>query len=94
MLNAAIYGLGRWGSRLVESVQGSSKIKIAKGISREPARHKELSEKTGIKVGDPLKVYRNGNHIGSVEVIQVRKDISAADIKQKSTAFKPGDTVK
>lgn len=50
MLNAAIYGLGRWGSRLVESVQGSSKIRIVKGISRDPARHKEFSEKTGIKV--------------------------------------------
>ena len=36
MLNAAIYGMGRWGNRLVESVQGSSKIKIVKGISRDP----------------------------------------------------------
>ncbi|MGH6691690.1 MAG: Gfo/Idh/MocA family protein [Gammaproteobacteria bacterium] len=50
MLNAAIYGLGRWGSRLVESVQGSEKIKIVKGISRDPAKHKEFSQKTGIKV--------------------------------------------
>ena len=50
MLNAAIYGLGRWGSRLVESVQGSSKIKIVKGISRDPSKHREFSEKTGVKV--------------------------------------------
>ena len=50
MLNAAIYGLGRWGSRLVESVQGSNKIRIVKGISRDPARHREFSQKTGIKV--------------------------------------------
>jgi predicted dehydrogenase len=50
MLNAAIYGLGRWGNRLVESAQGSNKIRFVKGISREPARHREFSEKTGIKV--------------------------------------------
>jgi predicted dehydrogenase len=48
MLAAAIYGLGRWGNRLVESVQKSKKIRIVKGISRDPQRHQEFSEKTGI----------------------------------------------
>src|SRR5499426_66833 len=50
MLNAAIYGLGRWGNRLVESVQGSAKFRFVKGISREPDKHKEFSQKTGVKV--------------------------------------------
>jgi predicted dehydrogenase len=50
MLNVAIFGMGGWGTRLAESVQGSNKIRIVKGISREPARHKEFSQKTGIKV--------------------------------------------
>lgn len=50
MLNAAIYGLGRWGNRLAESVQGSDKIRFVKGISRDPAKHKEFSQKTGIKI--------------------------------------------
>jgi predicted dehydrogenase len=50
MLNAAIYGLGRWGNRLVESVQGSSKFRFVKGISREPEKHKQFSQKTGVKV--------------------------------------------
>jgi predicted dehydrogenase len=50
MLNAAIYGLGRWGNRLTESVQGSTKIRFVKGISREPEKHKEFSQKTGVKV--------------------------------------------
>ncbi len=50
MLNAAIYGLGRWGNRLVESVQGSTKVRFVKGISREPDKHKEFSQKTGVKV--------------------------------------------
>ncbi|HKU71621.1 MAG TPA: Gfo/Idh/MocA family oxidoreductase [Burkholderiales bacterium] len=50
MLKAAIYGLGRWGNRLVDSVQGSEKIRFVKGISRDPAKHKEFSQKTGVKV--------------------------------------------
>jgi predicted dehydrogenase len=50
MLKAAIYGLGRWGNRLVESVQGSGKIQFVKALSRDPASQKEFSQKTGIKV--------------------------------------------
>ena len=50
MLKAAVYGLGRWGNRLVESVQGSDKIQFVKAISRDPASQKEFSQKTGIKV--------------------------------------------
>ncbi|MFH0755019.1 MAG: hypothetical protein V2A70_10690 [Candidatus Omnitrophota bacterium] len=54
----------------------------------------DLGEKSGIRVGDSFRVYHGGAHIGSVEVIQVRQDISAADIKQKISAFSVGDTVR
>jgi predicted dehydrogenase len=50
MLKAALYGMGRWGNRLTESVQNSSKIRIVKGVSRDPARHAEFSKKYGIPV--------------------------------------------
>lgn len=50
MLKAALYGMGRWGNRLTESVQNSSKIRIVKGVSRDPARHADFSKKTGIPV--------------------------------------------
>jgi predicted dehydrogenase len=50
MLKVAIYGLGRWGNRLVDSVQASEKIRFVKGVSRDPAKHKEFSQKTGVKV--------------------------------------------
>jgi predicted dehydrogenase len=46
----AIYGMGRWGNRLIESVQGSGKVRFVKGVSREPERHREFSQKTGIRV--------------------------------------------
>ncbi len=50
MLRAAIYGLGRWGNRLVDSVQKSEKIRFVKGISRNPENHREFSKKTGIRI--------------------------------------------
>ncbi|HXF67467.1 MAG TPA: Gfo/Idh/MocA family oxidoreductase [Burkholderiales bacterium] len=50
MLRAAIYGLGRWGNRLAEAVGASDKIRLVRGVSREPARHREFSQKTGIRV--------------------------------------------
>ena len=49
MLNVAIYGLGNWGSRLIESVQGKSdKIKFVCGITRDPAAHRASADKYGI----------------------------------------------
>jgi hypothetical protein len=54
----------------------------------------DLGERSGIKVGDAFKVYHNGVQVVSVEVIQVRQDISAADIKQKTAPFSVGDTIR
>ncbi len=50
MLKAAIYGMGRWGARLIDSVKTSDKIRIVKGISRNPDKHSEFSAKTGTPV--------------------------------------------
>ncbi|MEI8011037.1 MAG: hypothetical protein WCI27_00960 [Candidatus Omnitrophota bacterium] len=54
----------------------------------------DQGEKTGIKVGDAFNVFHRGVQVGTIEIIQVRQDISAADIKQKSTALAIGDIVK
>jgi predicted nucleic acid-binding Zn-ribbon protein len=51
-------------------------------------------ENSSVSVGNPLKVYRNSNEIATLEVIQVRRDICAADIKDKSDELKVGDIVK
>lgn len=50
MIRAAIHGLGRWGQRLMESVQSSDGIRITTGISRDPAKHAALADKFGIRV--------------------------------------------
>ena len=54
----------------------------------------DLGEASGIKVGDILGVYRGDKYIARVEVIQVRKDISAADLKDQWSKVKVGDTVR
>ena len=54
----------------------------------------DLGQNSGIKSGDKLQVYRGDKNIGFVEVIQVRKDISACDIKKESAPIKIGDIVR
>ncbi len=53
-----------------------------------------LGENTGIREADTLNVYRGSQYIAQLEVIQVRKDISAADIKEQTTNLQVGDLVK
>jgi len=47
-----------------------------------------------VSIGNALKVYRDSNVIADLEVIQVRRDICAADIKDKSDELKVGDVVR
>ena len=53
-----------------------------------------LGEDTGVKIGDKLNIYRGAQYIAGLEVIQVRKDICAADIKSKMIDIEVGDTVR
>ena len=48
MLNVAINGMGTWGRKLVDSVQGSTKVRFVKIVTRDPARHREYADNTGI----------------------------------------------
>ncbi len=53
MINAAILGLGRWGTVMVNSVQGKSdSIRFTRAVVRTPGKHAEAAEKFGIDVGD------------------------------------------
>jgi predicted nucleic acid-binding Zn-ribbon protein len=51
-------------------------------------------QNSSVSVGNALRVYRGSNPIAKLEVIQVRKDISAADIKNKMMDLKVGDVVR
>ncbi|MBT3990348.1 MAG: Gfo/Idh/MocA family oxidoreductase [Rhodospirillaceae bacterium] len=57
MINAALFGLGRWGSVLLNSIQGadvakSDKIEITTGIARSLENYQDLASKTGIELSD------------------------------------------
>lgn len=55
----------------------------------------DVGEDDGVKSGQTLSVYRNNQRIGTLEVIQTRKEISAADIKNvnSGSVIKIGDMV-
>ncbi len=51
MLNVAIYGMGNWGARLVESVQGKSeKIRFTSVITRNPESQRARADKFGLTI--------------------------------------------
>ena len=46
MINAAIFGLGRWGQALVTAVQDKSdRIRFVRGVVRDPARARDFAER-------------------------------------------------
>ncbi|GEM_PF-617531 len=54
----------------------------------------DIGEKRGLRVGDTLGVYRGPDYIARLEVLQVRPDISAADLKEQISRVKIGDVVR
>jgi chromosome segregation ATPase len=54
----------------------------------------DLGQDAGLKVGDTLKVYRGDRAIAGIEAIQIRRNISACDIKREAEQIKIGDVVK
>ena len=54
----------------------------------------DLGEQAGIRLGDNLSVYRDSKYIARLEVIQIRKDIAAADLKDQWSKVRVGDVVR
>jgi len=54
----------------------------------------DLGEQDGLNPGINFGVYRDGNKIATIEVIQTRKNVSACDIKQASGPINVGDIVR
>ncbi|HXF87766.1 MAG TPA: Gfo/Idh/MocA family oxidoreductase [Xanthobacteraceae bacterium] len=51
MLNAAIIGLGWWGKRLVEAVEGSKLIRVSRAVTLEPELARDFAEARKLKLG-------------------------------------------
>ena len=53
MLNAAIYGVGKWGQTLVRSVQGKSrKIRFVTGVARSLDKYRNFARETDLTLTD------------------------------------------
>jgi predicted dehydrogenase len=50
LVRAAIIGLGRWGQRLVNSVEGSAKVRIVAGVTRRVERAQAFADAKGFPV--------------------------------------------
>lgn len=54
----------------------------------------DIGQDQGLSLGHNLSVYRGAEYVAGLEIIQVRKDISAADIISKVGDIKVGDIVR
>jgi chromosome segregation ATPase len=54
----------------------------------------DIGENKGVRLGDSLSVYRDSKYIARLEVIQVRKDIAAADLKDQWSKVQVGDIIR
>lgn len=54
----------------------------------------DIGENDGLRIGETLSVYRGTEYVAGLEVIQLRKDIAAADIKEKISDIQVGDIVR
>ncbi len=54
----------------------------------------DVGKTDGLRLGDSLGVYRGAEYVAGLEVIQIRDDIAAADIKNKVSTIQVGDAVR
>lgn len=54
----------------------------------------DIGESSGLNIGDQLRVFHGTKSIAGLKVIQVRKEIAAADIMEKTSPIQVGDIVR
>jgi predicted dehydrogenase len=58
--------MGTWGSKLIDAVDGSSKIKFVCGVARSPDKHQEYAAKKGIALVTSYEAVLADKNIGAV----------------------------
>ena len=72
MINAAIYGVGRWGQNLVKAVQGKSdNIKFVVGIARTPDKYVDFGAEMGFPIGGDYDAALNDENVDAVVLATV-----------------------
>lgn len=88
MINAAIYGLGRWGRTLVESVQGrSGVIRFGAAVARTPGRHRGFADEMGFLVSGDYEAVLADRGIDAI-VLATRNSDHAGQVLRAAAAGK------
>jgi len=53
-----------------------------------------IGEDAGLRMGDTFQVYRDNESIATIEIIQLRPNISACDIKKSTGIIRSGDIIR
>jgi predicted dehydrogenase len=87
MLNAAIVGMGRWGRLLVDSVQGSAKIRFVAGTTRTLGTVTEYAASRGIAVKPDFRAVLDDPAVEAV-VLATPHSMHADEIVEAAAAGK------
>jgi hypothetical protein len=88
------YSATRKGKEVLNGVDEASSGRIVSINEEKNFVILDRGEAQGIYPGQTLAVYQDSQQIATLEVIQVRPNVSAADIKDKMAQIKAGDLVR
>jgi predicted dehydrogenase len=89
VIDAGIVGLGWWGNRLIESVQGrSDRIRFVHGVARNPATKQEVARRHGLVLSPTLAAMLGDPAVQAV-VLATPHSLHRAEIEAVAAAGKP-----
>lgn len=89
MINAALVGLGWWGTNIINAVQGkSAKLRFVHGVTQEPDAARELAARHGIRLSTELGAALADPEVEAV-VLATPHSLHADQIVQVAAAGKP-----
>ena len=89
MIDAALVGLGWWGTNIINAVQGRSrKVRFVHGVTKEPDAARELARKHEIALSTELKAVLDDPRVRAV-VLATPHSLHADQIVQVAAARKP-----
>ena len=89
MIDAALVGLGWWGTNIINAVQGrSAKLRFVHGVTKEPDAARELARKHDIRLSTDLQAALDDPRVQAV-VLATPHSLHADQIVQIASAGKP-----
>ena len=89
MIDAGIVGLGWWGNRLIEAVQGrSDRIRFVHGVARDPATKQAIAGRHGLVLTPSLAAMLGDPAVQAV-VLATPHSLHRAEIEAVAAAGKP-----